>query len=132
MSDQAQYGTPDVWSSPLVTFDHGAGDCEDYAIAKFMALRLAGVAAEDLRIVIMHDLLQNEDHAVAAARLDGHWLILDNRRMAMIDDAYVRNYQPLFVIDETAVKTYQAAPDVAALPDREPTPATAPDEIAAQ
>ncbi len=38
MSDEAQYGQLDVWSSPLVTFAHGAGDCEDYAIAKFVAL----------------------------------------------------------------------------------------------
>ena len=45
MSDLAQYGEIDVWSSPLVTFAHGAGDCEDYAIAKFVALRLAGIAA---------------------------------------------------------------------------------------
>ena len=44
MSDLAQYGQIDVWSSPLVTFAHGAGDCEDYAIAKYVALRLAGVA----------------------------------------------------------------------------------------
>ena len=89
MSDLAQYGQIDVWSSPLVTFAHGAGDCEDYAIAKFVALRLAGIAADDLRIVIMHDTIRGEDHAVAAARLDGHWLTLDNRRMAMVEDVYV-------------------------------------------
>jgi hypothetical protein len=85
-----------------------------------------------LRIVVLHDVLQNEDHAVAAARLDGHWLMLDNRRMAMIDDAHVRNYRPLFVIDETAVMKYLDAPNVAALPDPDPLPATASDEIAAQ
>src|SRR5690349_16401894 len=53
MSDLAQYGAIDVWSPPLVTFSHGAGDCEDYAIAKIMALQLAGVPASDLRIIIM-------------------------------------------------------------------------------
>ena len=37
MSDLAQYGQIDVWSSPLETFASGAGDCEDYAIAKFVA-----------------------------------------------------------------------------------------------
>jgi predicted transglutaminase-like cysteine proteinase len=126
MSDLAQYGEIDVWSSPLVTFDRGAGDCEDYAIAKFVALRLAGIAAEDLRIVVMRDLLQGEDHAVAAARLDGHWLMLDNRRMAMIDDAHVRNYRPLFVIDESAVMKYLDTPLLANLPDQDPAPATAP------
>jgi predicted transglutaminase-like cysteine proteinase len=132
MSDLAQYGEIDVWSSPLVTVDRGFGDCEDYAIAKFVALRLAGVAAEDLRIVVMHDVLQNEDHAVAAARLDGRWLVLDNRRMAMIDDANVRNYQPLFVIGDAAVMKYLDAPGVAALPDRDAAPATALNEVAAQ
>ena len=65
---------------------HGAGDCEDYAIAKFAALQLAGISPDDLRIVIMHDTISGEDHAVAAARLDGHWLTLDNRRMAMVED----------------------------------------------
>src|SRR6201985_826337 len=78
MSDLAQYGQIDVWSSPLVTFAHAAGDCEDYAIAKYVALRLAGVAADDLRLVVLHDTIRGEDHAVAAAPLDGHWLMLDN------------------------------------------------------
>ncbi len=106
MSDLAQYGQIDVWSSPLATFAHGAGDCEDYAIAKITALQLAGVAADDLRIVIMHDAVSGEDHAVAAARLQGHWLMLDNRRMAMVEDFDVRNYRPTFVIDQSGVRQY--------------------------
>src|SRR5258708_690122 len=60
MSDLVQYGSIDVWSSPLATFASGAGDCEDYAIAKFVALRLAGVAAEDLRLVILRDTIGQE------------------------------------------------------------------------
>ena len=55
MSDLAQFGQEDVWSSPLATFYRGAGDCEDYAIAKFAALRMAGIASEDLRIVVLAD-----------------------------------------------------------------------------
>jgi predicted transglutaminase-like cysteine proteinase len=123
MSDLAQYGEIDVWSSPLVTFAHGAGDCEDYAIAKFVALRQAGVSPEDLRIVIMRDTIRGEDHAVAAARLDGHWLTLDNRRMAMVEDVSVRNYRPLFVIDQSGVMQY--APLLASLPDRDLAPSAA-------
>jgi predicted transglutaminase-like cysteine proteinase len=125
MSDLAQYGAIDVWSSPLVTFTSGAGDCEDYAIAKFVALRLAGIAPDDLRIVIMRDTVRGEDHAVAAARLDGHWLTLDNRRMAMVEDAYIRNYRPLFVIDQHGVKQYADAPLLAAAPDRGLAPSVA-------
>jgi predicted transglutaminase-like cysteine proteinase len=105
-SDFAQHGQVDVWTSPLATFATGRGDCEDYAIAKFVALRLAGIAPDDLRIVVMHDTIHGEDHAVAAARLDGRWLTLDNNRMAMVEDTYVRNYRPTFLIDQHAVMRY--------------------------
>jgi len=105
MDDFVQYGEADVWSSPLVTFAHGAGDCEDYAIAKYVALRMAGIAREDLRIVVLVDV-RGEGHAVAAARLDGRWLILDNRRMAMIEDINFLNYRPLFVINDAGVMKY--------------------------
>ncbi|HXH44441.1 MAG TPA: transglutaminase-like cysteine peptidase [Bradyrhizobium sp.] len=103
-------GTDDVWSSPLATFARGAGDCEDYAIAKLAALRLAGVAPEDLRIVVVRDIRAGEEHAVAAARLDGQWLMLDNRRMAMVGDDATRSYQPLFVLHQSAVMKYVDEP----------------------
>jgi predicted transglutaminase-like cysteine proteinase len=125
MSDLAQYGQIDVWSSPLVTFTTGAGDCEDYAIAKFVALRMAGLSPDDLRIVVMRDTVRGEDHAVAMARLDDHWLALDNRRMAMVEDADVRNYQPLFVIDDHGVMRYQDLPAPAAVSNQNSAPATA-------
>jgi predicted transglutaminase-like cysteine proteinase len=127
-SDLSEYGEIDVWSSPLATFAHGAGDCEDYAIAKFAALRQAGVPVEDLRIIIMRDIFHGEDHAVTAARLDGHWLMLDNRRMAMVEDAYIRNYRPLFVMDETGLSQYVDQPLEARATGRDiaPSPAAAP------
>ncbi|MGY3236326.1 MULTISPECIES: transglutaminase-like cysteine peptidase [unclassified Bradyrhizobium] len=103
-------GVEDIWSSPLATFARGAGDCEDYAIAKVAALRLAGVADEDLRIVVVRDARAGEEHAVVAARLDGHWLMLDNRRMAMVADDEARSYQPLFVLYQSAVLRYVGEP----------------------
>jgi predicted transglutaminase-like cysteine proteinase len=119
-SDIAQHGQVDVWSSPLATLARGGGDCEDYAIAKFVALRRAGIASDDLRIVIMHDTIRHEDHAVAAARLDGRWLMLDNRRMAMVWDADVRNYRPTFVIGEHGVMRYADSSLIADVSDRQP------------
>jgi len=98
MEDLVQYGEVDVWSSPLVTFNTGAGDCEDYAIAKYVALQMAGIPAEDLRIVVVLEL-NGDGHAVASVRLDGHWLILDNQRMTMVEDVNAGTYRPRFVID---------------------------------
>jgi predicted transglutaminase-like cysteine proteinase len=123
MSDLAQFGAVDVWSSPLVTFYRGAGDCEDYAIAKYVALRMAGLPSGDLRIVVLSDVLRDEGHAVAAVRLDGHWLILDNRRMSLIEDVAVRNYRPLFAIDQFGVMKYFDPTLVVKLPDDDAAPA---------
>jgi predicted transglutaminase-like cysteine proteinase len=121
-SDMVQFGNFDVWSSPLDTFRSGAGDCEDYAIAKYVALRMAGIPTEDLRIVIMIDMMHGEGHAVAAARLDGHWWMLDNQRMAMVEDVNVSHYRPLFVIDEAGLMRYSDTPPLAKRPDGNPVP----------
>lgn len=87
-----------------------AGDCEDYAIAKFVALQEAGVSIDDLRILILQDDIQEEDHTVVAARLDGKWLMLDNRRMVMLEDQQVPDYyHPVFLIDLHGVKRYSGA-----------------------
>jgi len=121
MSDEALHGETDFWASPLTTFGRGAGDCEDYAIAKFAALRLAGIAADELRILIMRDA-RGGDHAVAAARLDGRWLMLDNRRMAMVEDADMRNYRPTFVMDRDGIRRYAPAPIIAGMASAPPEP----------
>ena len=117
MEDLAQYGEVDVWSSPLVTFNTGAGDCEDYAIAKYVALQMAGIPAEDLRIVVVLEL-NGEGHAVASVRLDGHWLILDNQRMVMVEDVNARSYRPRFVIDASGVMEYSNTPLPVSAPER--------------
>jgi predicted transglutaminase-like cysteine proteinase len=122
-SDQALYGEADVWRAPLALLETGAGDCEDYAIAKYVALRAAGVASDDLRLVILRDTVRSEDHAVASVRLDGHWWLLDNRRMAMVEDINLINHQPLFVIDGQGVRQYRDAPLLANAQQRAVEPA---------
>jgi predicted transglutaminase-like cysteine proteinase len=117
MSDLARFGIADVWATPLMTFAAGAGDCEDYAIAKYMALRQAGMADADLRLVIVHDRQVRQDHAVAAARVDGHWLILDNRQMMLLTDTQVRNVTPLLALNSG---NKDRAPLIVAAPQRRP------------
>jgi predicted transglutaminase-like cysteine proteinase len=50
-SDQDLYGVSDYWASPLETLARGAGDCEDFAIAKYFTLVAAGVSQKKLRLV---------------------------------------------------------------------------------
>jgi predicted transglutaminase-like cysteine proteinase len=109
-SDMAQWGVPDRWSAPLDTFTTRKGDCEDYAIAKYVALTEAGLAADDVKLVIVRNTAANEDHAVTAVRLDARWIILDNRWLRLVDDVAMTQAVPLFVLDRDGVR--QFLPDV--------------------
>lgn len=50
-SDASLWQQNDYWSAPLQTMRRGAGDCEDYVIAKYASLRELGVAADKLRLI---------------------------------------------------------------------------------
>jgi predicted transglutaminase-like cysteine proteinase len=106
VSDLAQWGVPDHWSSPLETFSTGRGDCEDYAIAKYIALLEAGVAEQDVKLIIERDLASNQDHAVVATRLDGNWIVLDNRWFALVRDVESRRVIPLFALDNEGIQRF--------------------------
>ncbi len=71
-----------------------------------MALLEAGLADADARIVLAHDNVLGEDHAVLAVRQDGRWLILDNRRAELLADADEKHLAPLFAIDRQGVKLF--------------------------
>lgn len=110
VSDERRFGVADRWSSPLEAISDGAGDCEDYAIAKLLALREAGVASDDLKLLIVHDVATRSDHAVAAARLDGRWLLLDNRRFALVDLEFTQ-YRLLAELDSRDEGVQHASAD---------------------
>src|ERR1700682_6739098 len=82
VSDERQWGVADHWSDPFETLLANRGYCEDYAILKYAALLEAAIPKDDVMIVILKNFFPNETHAAVATRVDGHWLILDNRTMA--------------------------------------------------
>jgi predicted transglutaminase-like cysteine proteinase len=108
-SDVVQWGVVDRWSAPLETFTTRRGDCEDYAIAKYVALRAAGVAPQDIKLVVVHNIDISENHAVVAVRLDGAWVILDNRSLALVADREMWRATPVFEIDEDGVRQFLTA-----------------------
>jgi predicted transglutaminase-like cysteine proteinase len=55
--DVAVWGVGDHWASPLETLARGAGDCEDFAIAKYFSLLAAGVPGVRLRLVYVRALV---------------------------------------------------------------------------
>lgn len=49
-TDPMHWRKKDYWASPFEFLGTGAGDCEDYAIAKYFSLRQLGVSENKLRI----------------------------------------------------------------------------------
>ena len=94
-SDDVQFGKSDEWSSAVATFASGRGDCEDYAIAKMFTLHAAGIALEDLRILVARER-GGDLHALLAVRNEGHWLLLDNRTMMLVEDSHSRDLTPIY------------------------------------
>ena len=82
--DLSLWGLRDYWASPLELLVKNAGDCEDFAIAKYFTLVAGGVAEEKLRITYARAWLPREKrveaHMVLAyyPTVDGDPLILDN------------------------------------------------------
>jgi predicted transglutaminase-like cysteine proteinase len=106
ISDEAQWGVPDHWSAPFETLRSGRGDCEDYAIVKYLALLDAGIPENDVKIVVLKNVFPIEDHAVLAARVDGDWLILDNRTLTLVRDRDLTRAVPEFVLDQGGVRRF--------------------------
>ena len=56
-----------------------------------------------MRILLVRDRSGGADHAVLAARVDGRWMILDNRRGGPVQDRDASGLRPVFSIDEAGV-----------------------------
>lgn len=101
VSDKRNYGQNDYWATPVEFFQKG-GDCEDFAIAKYTALRMLGVPENRLRIAIVQDLQKNIPHAVLVVYTDQGSMILDNQIKTAIDSSRVSHYKPIFSINQNA------------------------------
>ena len=70
----------DYWETPIEALWKGAGDCEDYAIAKYFTLRRLGIPSDKLRITYVKALQYNQAHMVLTyyASPTATPLVLDN------------------------------------------------------
>jgi predicted transglutaminase-like cysteine proteinase len=101
ISDQQVYGKSDYWATPM-EFTARGGDCEDYAITKYVALRALGMPEERLRILILQDMQKNIPHAVLVVYTDAGPMILDNQIKSVMPAERVSHYKPIFSINREA------------------------------
>jgi predicted transglutaminase-like cysteine proteinase len=100
IADETNWGQKDYWESPG-EFMAKFGDCEDYAIAKFMSLVLLGFDPNNLRVVAVKDLNLKVGHAILAAFVDDKVYILDNQINQVVEAKSIRHYEPVFSINQT-------------------------------
>jgi predicted transglutaminase-like cysteine proteinase len=60
IDDVVVWGQPDYWATPLETLYKGAGDCEDYAIAKYFTLLALDIPPSRLRLTYVRAAMNRE------------------------------------------------------------------------
>ncbi|MDR1662112.1 MAG: transglutaminase-like cysteine peptidase [Azoarcus sp.] len=94
----------DYWATPLEMIGKGRGDCEDFAIIKYVSLRMMGVASRKLRLVYAKARLEGQAgpvwmaHMVLAyyAASGAEPLVLDNLDGAILPASQRSDLQPVF------------------------------------
>lgn len=105
-SDQDNYATEEYWATPEEFLEKG-GDCEDFAIAKYLALRGFGWPERDLWLLLLTENKSGEHHAALAAKTGEKTFILDNLSrpvyLLIPEKHYVQNFTPLHAINGLGV-----------------------------
>jgi predicted transglutaminase-like cysteine proteinase len=96
---QRNWGESNYWETPF-EFLRKSGQCQDYAVAKYLLLRAAGMSVEKLRVVVLRDETLGLDHAVTVAYVGGEALLLDNQISDVVPAASVHHYRPYYSINE--------------------------------
>jgi len=99
--DKTNWGKKDYWATPG-EFMACFGDCEDYAITKFMSLKRLGFDAAKMRVVAVKDMNLKVGHAILVVFLGDKPYILDNQVKIVVEARKIRHYRPVFSINEKA------------------------------
>lgn len=91
----------DYWATPVEALVKGAGDCEDYAIAKYLTLRRLGVPSAKLRITYVKALELNQAHMVLTwyATPTSDPLVLDNLTSEIRHASQRRDLLPVYAFN---------------------------------
>ncbi len=94
VSDRRNYGVDDYWATPT-RFLAAGGDCEDFALAKFVSLHRLGFHEDRLRIALVLDRERQAHHAVLAVYLAGEIYVLDNQIQSVTSHGRISHYRPI-------------------------------------
>lgn len=97
------WGVSDYWATPLEFVARGAGDCEEYAIAKYFTLKAMGIADEKINIAYVKALHLGRSHMVLTYvdKAGEEPLILDNLDNAIKPASERHDLEPIFSFNGT-------------------------------
>lgn len=98
VADQTLYGEADHWANLRETVAAGAGDCEDFAIAKMWLLAATGIPLSDMQLVVLRDTARGVDHAVLAVHEGGETYILDSAVDGVRRAETIHHYRPVYTV----------------------------------
>jgi predicted transglutaminase-like cysteine proteinase len=108
-SDEDAYSQSEYWAAPSEFLFNG-GDCEDFAIAKYVALRALGVLDSEMRLVVGRDTDKQRNHAVLIVASSGEQYVLDSAT----SDVYLHRksglFRPLLSFNLTAAWRHLPSP----------------------
>ena len=88
VSDSAHWGVDDYWATPAELVASNGGDCEDFVIAKYFALKESGIPAEKMRLTYVKSFQAGkiENHMVLAyySTPEAEPMLLDNVQPQML------------------------------------------------
>jgi predicted transglutaminase-like cysteine proteinase len=97
--DKDVYQVGDYWATPYQLLARG-GDCEDFAIAKYMALKALGFPEQNMVIVTVMRKLQRDGHAILVVFLGSDGYVLDILNTHVVNQsAAAVSYMPLMGIN---------------------------------
>ena len=106
MDDMSNWGVPDFWETPLEFLAHG-GDCEDFAMTKYVMLRALGIPITDMKLSV--GILQSGiTHAVLQVRTGNGTLTLDNEHLRPIEGQR-SDFSPYYDLSEIQAIIYPRA-----------------------
>lgn len=97
--DIDNYGMSEYWATPH-EFLRLSGDCEDYGITKYYALKQLGVPVDKMRIVMLMDTIRGIAHAVLAVKHGDEYYVLDNLSDLVLSHLKYEHYKPQYSVNE--------------------------------
>ncbi|HLZ19508.1 MAG TPA: transglutaminase-like cysteine peptidase [Smithellaceae bacterium] len=101
--DISIWGVADYWATPVEFLGRGAGDCEDYAIAKYFTLRTMGIPDQKLRVTYVKAMQLDRTHMVLtyANKPGDEPLVLDNLDKSIKPASERHDLIPIFSFNGT-------------------------------